>query len=67
MRTSKQYSFKDEHGISLFKFLHKSIKLKFPEAKHLEEVGKTNDTNYYLYHRMVVYLQRANYIFKDVF
>jgi len=64
-RANKQYSFKDEH-VSLFKLLHKSNKLKLPEAKRVEEVGKTNDPNYCLYHRMVGHPRKSCYIFKDI-
>ena len=31
MRVNKQYSFKDEHVVSLFKLLNKSNKIKLPE------------------------------------
>jgi len=48
---NKLYSFKDEHVVSLFKLLQKSNKLKLPEARRSEEVGKTNDPSYCLYHR----------------
>jgi len=65
-RANKQYSFKDEHVISLFKLLHKSNKLKLPEARHLEEVEKTDDPNYYLFHRMLGHPTKSCYIFKDV-
>ena len=53
MRVNKQYFFKDEHVISLFKLLHKSNKLKLPETKCPEEVGKTYDPNYCFYYRML--------------
>ena len=66
MRTNKQYSFKNEHIISLFRFLHKGSKLKLQEVKHPEEVGKTDDPNYHLYHRMVGHPTKSYYIFKDV-
>ena len=42
----------------MFKLLNKSNKLKFPEVKHPEEVGKTDNPNYYLY--------QSCYIFKDI-
>ena len=66
MRANKQYYFKDEHVITLFKLLHESNKLKLPEAKRSEKVGKTNDPNYYLYHRMVGHLTKSCYIFKGI-
>ena len=65
MCANKQYSSKDKHVVPLFKLLHTSNKLKLPEAKRLEEVGKTDDPNY-LYHRVAGYLTKSCYIFKDV-
>jgi len=67
MRANKQYSFKDVHVISLFKLLHKGNKINLLEAKHPEEVGKTDDPNYCLYHSMVGHATKSFYIFKDVF
>ena len=52
--------------VSLFKLLQKSNKLKLPEVRCLEEVKKTDDPNYYLYHRMLGYPTKNCYIFKDV-
>ena len=37
-----------------------------PEARRPEEVGKTYDLNYYLYHRMLGYHTKNCYIIKDV-
>jgi len=50
----------------LFKLLHKSNKLKLPEAKRPKEVGKTDDPNYCLYHKMLGHPTKSCYIFKDV-
>ena len=66
MRANKQYSFKDKHVISLFKLLHKNDKLKLPEAMRPEEVGKTDDPNYCLNHRIVEHPTKSCYIFRDV-
>jgi len=63
---NKQYSFKDKHVISLFKLLHKSNKLKLLELRHPEEVSKTDDPNYCLYHRMLRYPTKSCYIFNNV-
>jgi len=63
---NKSYSFKDEHVVSLFKLLQKSNILKLPEIRRPKEVGKTDDPNYYLYHRMLGYPTKNCYIFKDV-
>ena len=53
LRANRQYSFKDEHVDSLFKLLNKSNRLKLPEARRPEKVGKTDNPNYCLYHRML--------------
>ena len=65
-RANKSYSFKDEHVVSLLKLLQKSNRLKLLEIRHLEEEGKTDDPNYYLYHRMLGHPTNNCYIFKDV-
>ena len=58
-RGNKSYSFKDEHVVSLFKLLQKSNMLKFSEINCPEEVGKKEDPNYYLYHRMLGHLTKT--------
>ena len=58
-RANKQYSFKDEHVDSLFKLLNKSNRLKFVKARRPKEVGKTDNPNYCLYHRMLGTLPRV--------
>jgi len=63
---NKLYSFKDEHVVSLFKLLQKSNRLKLSEIRRPEEVGKTDDPNYYLYHRILGHPTKNCYIFKDV-
>ena len=65
MRANKQYSFKDAHVVALFKLIHKNNKLKLLEARCHEEVGKTDDPNYCLYHRMVGQPTKSCYIFKS--
>ena len=65
-RTNKLYSFKDEHMVSLFKLLQKSNKLKLPEIRRPEVIGKSDDPSYYLYHRMLGQHTKNCYIFKDV-
>ena len=65
-RSNKQYSFKDEHVNSLFKLLNKSNRLKLPEVRHPEEVGKTDNPNYCLYHRMLRHPTKSCYIFKEI-
>ena len=41
----KQYSFKDEMVVTIFHLLQKENKLKLPEARCPNEVGRTNDPN----------------------
>jgi len=65
-RANKLYTFKDEHVVSLFKLLQKSNKLKLPEIRRPEEVRKTDDPSYYLYHRILGHPTKKCYIFKDV-
>jgi len=65
-RANKLYSFKDENVVSLFKLLHKSNNLKLLEVRHPEEVEKTYDPIYCLYHWMLGHLTKNCYIFKDV-
>ena len=66
LRANKNYSFKDEHVDSLFKLLNKSNRLKLPEVRRLEDVGKTDNPNYCLYHRMLGHPTKSCYIFKDI-
>ena len=61
---NKEYSFKNKHVNSLFKLLNKSNRLKLPEVRCLEEVGKTDNLNYCLYHRMLGHPIKSCYIFK---
>ena len=65
-RANKSYSFKDEHVVSLFKLLQKSNRLKLLKIRCPEEVGKTDDPNYYLYHKILGHSTKNCYIFKDV-
>jgi len=62
----KGNSFKDENVDSLFKLLNRSSRLKLPEARCPEEVGKTDNLNYCLYHRMLGHPTKSCYIFKDI-
>src|SRR3954465_10710764 len=50
-RSQAKYSFKDDKVKALFKMLNKGGQLKLPEPKNPEDVGKTDDSCYYLYHR----------------
>jgi len=66
-RGNKLYSFKDEHVVSLFKLLQKSNKFKLSDIRRPEEVGKSDDLSYYLYHMILRHPTKNYYIFKDVF
>ena len=48
-----QYSFKEEKVATLFELLVKGNKLKLPDPVRPEDVGRTDDPNYCLYHRSV--------------
>jgi len=61
----RQYSFKEEHVVTIFHLLNKGNKLKLPEVKRPEEVGRTNDPNYCLYHRMIHHPTARCYVLKD--
>ena len=65
-QANNQYSFKDEYVNSLFKLLNTSNRLKLPEVRRLEEVGMTDNLNYYLYHRMLGHPTKSCYVFKDI-
>src|SRR3954469_10536411 len=50
-RSQVKYSFKDDKVEALFKMLNKGGQLKLPELKNPEDVGKTDDPRYCLYHQ----------------
>ena len=52
--------------VFLFKLLQKSNRLKLSEIRRSEEVEKTDDPSYCLYHRMLGHPTKNCYIFKDV-
>jgi len=59
------YSFKDEQAVAIFHLLHKGNKLKLPEARQTNEVGRANAPNYCLFHRMVYHPTSRCYVLKD--
>ena len=61
----KQYSFKDELVVTIFHLLQKGNKLKLPAAWRPNEVGRTSDPNYYLFHRMVHHPACKCFVLKD--
>jgi len=63
----KVYSFKGEQVVAIFHLLHKDNKLKLPEARRPNEVGRTTDPNYCLFHRMVHHPTSRSYVLKDKF
>ena len=60
----KQYSFKDEQAVAIFHLLHKGNKLKLPDVRRLNEVGRTSDPNYCLFHRMIHHPTNKCFILK---
>src|SRR3954471_6373910 len=50
-RSQVKYSFKDDKVEALFKMLSKDGQLKPPEPRNPDEVSKTDDPRYCLYHR----------------
>jgi len=61
----KQYSFKDEQVVTIFLLLQKSGKLNLPEVRRPNKVGRTNDPNYCLFHKMVHHPTNKCFILKD--
>ena len=61
----KQYSFKDEQVVAIFHLLHKGNKLKLPDVRRPNEMGRTNDPNYCLFHRMVHHPTNKCFVLKD--
>jgi len=61
----RQYSFKNEHVVTVFHLLNKGNKLKFPEVRRPDEVGQMNNPNYCLFHRMVHHSTCKCNVFKD--
>ena len=49
----------------MFKLQHKSNKLKLPEPRRPEDVGKVDDPKYCMYHRAIGHPTQSCYIFKD--
>ena len=62
----KQYSFKDEQVVTIVHLLQKgSNKLNLPEVPRPNEVGRTNDPNYCLFHKMVHHPTDKCFVLKD--
>lgn len=61
--SQNQYSFKDEYTITIFNLLVKKNMLKLAKVKCFEEIGKIDDSNYCLYHRIINHSIK-NYILK---
>jgi len=61
----KQYSFKDEQVVAIFHLLHKGNKLKLPDVRRPNEMRRTNNPNYYLFHRMVHHPTDKCFVLKD--
>jgi len=61
----KQYSFRDDQVVTIFHLLHKGNKMKLPDARRPNEIGRTNDPKYCLYHRMIHPPTDKCYVLKD--
>ena len=61
----KQYSFRDDQVVTIFHLLHKGNKMKLPDARRPNEIGRTNDPKYCLYHRMIHHPTDKCYVLKD--
>ena len=64
-RFQKHYDFKEEQIVTIFKSLLKRKKIKLPESRRPEDAAKTEDPNYFMYHRMVHHPTTSCYILKD--
>ena len=61
----KQYSFKDEQVVAIFHLLHKGNKLKLQDVRRPKKMGRANNPNYYLFHRMVHHPTNKCFVLKD--
>src|SRR3954469_11478263 len=64
-RSQVKYSFKDDKVEALFKMLNKGSQLKLPEPRNPEDVGKTDDPRYCLYHRALGHPTKNCWSLKD--
>src|SRR3954463_2512234 len=64
-RSQVKYSFKDDKFEALFKMLNKSGQLKLPEPRNPEDVDKTDDPCYCLYHRALGHPTKSCWSLKD--
>src|SRR5205809_5248781 len=64
-RSQVKYSFKNDKVEALFKMLDKGVQLKLPEPRNLEDVGKTDDPRYCLYHRALGHPTKSCWSLKD--
>jgi len=53
--------------VTIFHLLNKGNKLKLPEIRRLEEIERTNDPNYCLFHKMVHHPTSRCFVLKDKF
>ena len=61
----KQYSFKDDQVVTIFHLLQKGNKLKLPDARRPNEIGRMNDPKYCLFHRMIHHPIDKCFVLKD--
>jgi len=61
----KVYSFRDRQVVAIILLLHKDNKLKLPEARRANEVRRTNDPKYCIFHKMMHHPTSKFYVLKD--
>src|SRR4051812_29276974 len=64
-RSQVKYSFKNDKVEALFKMLNKGGQLKLPEPRNPEDLGKTDDPRYCLYHRALGHPTKSCWSLKD--
>src|SRR3954469_5885166 len=64
-RSQVKYLFKDDKVEALFKMLDKGGQLKLPEPRNSEDVGKTDDPRYCLYHQRLDHPTKNCWSFKE--
>ena len=59
------YSFKNEQVVTIFHLLRKGNKLNLSEVQRPNEIGRINDPNYYLFHKMVHHSTSRCFVLMD--
>lgn len=64
-RTKEVYSFNDNDVIELFDVLMKDAKIRLPDPKHPDKVGRVDDPKYRHYHWCTHHATRNCYVLKN--